>query len=299
MNIRESRPDFMIVGAPKSATTTLHRALCRYPDIFMTEPKEPAFFSNPERQSNGMEWYRQLFDAADPEQLRGEASSTYSRHPYDTAPNTIDPWPEIARCFQGLSLVYLVRDPISRSYSHYRHWLRKGNRGTFEEAMESEPPIIDCSRYRIQIERIQSVMGDVPMFIETFDRMSLSQSDVVQEVRDFLGLQEMALDDDRSVHENKHGYEVVLGQYLKTLPFGATIRAATPQRLRTLGKTILIASPLRRMMDRQVKPFPMLSETKKRLREKFEPDIAFIESLVTRSLDSWRSDAAESSVTNT
>ena len=37
-------PDFLVVGAPKAATTALHVALARHPGLFMSAVKEPKFF---------------------------------------------------------------------------------------------------------------------------------------------------------------------------------------------------------------------------------------------------------------
>ena len=41
-------PDFIIIGAMKSATSTLHDQLNMHDSIFMTNPKEPNFFSDNE-----------------------------------------------------------------------------------------------------------------------------------------------------------------------------------------------------------------------------------------------------------
>ena len=51
-------PDFIIIGAMKSATSTLHEQLAVQPGIFMSRPKEPNFFSNDEIVARGLDWYR-------------------------------------------------------------------------------------------------------------------------------------------------------------------------------------------------------------------------------------------------
>ena len=58
------RPDFIVIGAMKSATTTLHEQLARQPGIFMCHPKEPNFFSDDENYARGWGWYGSLFRAA-------------------------------------------------------------------------------------------------------------------------------------------------------------------------------------------------------------------------------------------
>ena len=58
------RPDFIVVGAMKSATTTLHEQLARQPGVFMSRPKEPNFFSDDAIYARGWGWYSSLFRAA-------------------------------------------------------------------------------------------------------------------------------------------------------------------------------------------------------------------------------------------
>ena len=55
------KPDFLIVGAMKCATSTLHDQLSLQPGIFMTELKEPNFFSNDEQYCKGLDWYLSHF----------------------------------------------------------------------------------------------------------------------------------------------------------------------------------------------------------------------------------------------
>jgi hypothetical protein len=79
-------PDFYIVGQPKSGTTALYQMLRRHPQIFMPENKEPWFFASelhertpprPLGTPTTLEQYTELFAAAGPAQLAGEASALY------------------------------------------------------------------------------------------------------------------------------------------------------------------------------------------------------------------------------
>src|SRR3989338_1474119 len=76
-------PDFFIVGAAKSATTSLYAYLRQHPDIFMPAWKEPMFFSYGETPLNtrlpakNLYKYARMFAPAQPHQLMGEASTTY------------------------------------------------------------------------------------------------------------------------------------------------------------------------------------------------------------------------------
>ena len=81
-------PDFVIIGAMKCATTTLHEQLDAQAGVFMSEPKEPNFFSNDEQFQRGIDWYLSLFSSAQPGDLCGESSTHYTKLP--TYPSTID-----------------------------------------------------------------------------------------------------------------------------------------------------------------------------------------------------------------
>jgi ATP-binding cassette subfamily B protein len=80
-------PDFYIAGHPKSGTTALYEMLRRHPQIFMSEEKEPWYFSQelaeraPPRKPfalpDSFEHYTSLFAGARPDQIAGEASTTY------------------------------------------------------------------------------------------------------------------------------------------------------------------------------------------------------------------------------
>ena len=52
-------PTFVIVGAQKSGTTTLHDLLGQHPQIWVSEPKELHFFDK--HQGRGVEWYADQF----------------------------------------------------------------------------------------------------------------------------------------------------------------------------------------------------------------------------------------------
>ena len=107
-------PDFIVIGAARSGTTTLYEYLKLHPDIVMSTPKEPAFFAVDKFYNKGIKWYSNLFGSVGQQQLCGEASTHY----------TVDPYTAIAakRIHERLphvKLIYIMRSPIDRCYSHY------------------------------------------------------------------------------------------------------------------------------------------------------------------------------------
>ncbi|MCH6588336.1 MAG: sulfotransferase, partial [Proteobacteria bacterium] len=77
------RPDFFIVGAPRCGTTAMYHYLEAHPEIFMSEEKEPHYFSSIETSSihprviRDKKKYLALFKKANNAKAIGEASTSY------------------------------------------------------------------------------------------------------------------------------------------------------------------------------------------------------------------------------
>lgn len=111
-------PDFIIGGAPKCATTALFDYLAQHPQVFTTTPKEPHYFASaalgrPVMQGDyTREAYAALFAGREPGQVAGEGSTHYLHHAAAVAPLMANHVPQ-AR------LIFCLREPASRAYSHF------------------------------------------------------------------------------------------------------------------------------------------------------------------------------------
>ena len=108
-------PNLFIPGAGKSGTSSLHEYLKQHPDIFMSEVKEPHFFSHDSRFYNGREEYSKLFESAAGVRYRGESSTGYMAFP-----KVVE---RIKKEITRPKFIFVLRNPIDRAYSHYR-WLQ-------------------------------------------------------------------------------------------------------------------------------------------------------------------------------
>ena len=111
--------DFLIVGAQKCGTTSLHRYLSAHPQIEMPRSKELDFFSNDKYFSKGLEYYQGFFaHLEDQNILSGEASPQYMY--CDIAPQ------RISAAYPDVRLIMCLRDPVERAISHLRMNRRRG-----------------------------------------------------------------------------------------------------------------------------------------------------------------------------
>lgn len=107
-------PNLIIIGGLKCGTTSIHHYLGLHPEIQMSKPKELNFFVRELNWDLGLPWYEGRFDSRAP--VRGESSPHYTNAPryQGVAARIRDNTPDA-------KLLYMVRDPISRILSHWRH----------------------------------------------------------------------------------------------------------------------------------------------------------------------------------
>ena len=171
-------PNLVVIGAMKCGTSALHRYLGMHPEVAMSEPKELNFFFGPARDSDqvpvvdewssggpsagnwhrGREWYVRHFPAE--ATVRGESSPGY------TSPSFPRVAQRMAAMIPDASLVYLVRDPIDRAISQYRHHLADGveTRALEEAVLDPDSQYVSRGRYHERLEP----------FLRCFDRRQIA-----------------------------------------------------------------------------------------------------------------------------
>lgn len=141
-------PDFIIIGAEKCGTTSLHQYICQHPAVVPPVEKEIDFFDL--EYERGLDWYLAHFPPIHPEaqQISGETSANYFYN--DGAPR------RIFQHFPNTKLILILRNPVDRTISRYNMMVRNG-----AEVRDFETAI------REEMERIQQAMeGDtIPWWV--------------------------------------------------------------------------------------------------------------------------------------
>jgi hypothetical protein len=177
-------PNFLVIGAMKAGTTSLHRYLRAHPQVFMPEEKELHFFVAERHWGRGRGWYEAQFTEATGAVAVGEASPTYSMHPeFSGVPD------RVAELLPEVRLVYCVRHPVERMRSHYLHELEKGReRAPIERALAADPRYLNTSRYGMQLEQYLARFPAEQLLIITAEQLRRDRTATVGRVLRFLGV---------------------------------------------------------------------------------------------------------------
>lgn len=120
--------NLVIPGAAKSGTSALHDSLARHPNIDMSDRKEPHFFSIDATYAQGPQSHNALFTPTEATRYFGESSTGYMISEKALA--------RIATDLVNPKIIFLLRHPVDRSFSHYRWRYRLGlEKRSFSDAL--------------------------------------------------------------------------------------------------------------------------------------------------------------------
>jgi hypothetical protein len=178
-------PAFIIIGAMKSGTSSLHHYLRQHPEICMSSAKEPNFFIEAGNFGKGMDWYRSIF--ADHTKICGEASPAYSkRHRHPGVPERLH------RLVPHVKLIYVLRDPIDRMLSHYLHNRILGRETRpFADAIAARSyrnNYVRTSMYRFQLEAFLERFPLKRILLVTAEDLKDKRTEVLERIFRFIGV---------------------------------------------------------------------------------------------------------------
>ncbi len=282
-------PDFFIIGAAKCGTTSLHKYLVSHPDIFMPELKEPEYYSKNELYEKNKDWYLSLFQGASSEQLVGEGSTTYSRFPHiPLVPS------RIYKDNPNAKFIYVMREPVSRAYSHYRHHMRLGVTCTFEEAIEKDDIYIDCSKYIQQINQYLEFFPIKNFLFVYYEEFKENPKIILREILDHLCVKQLDLTASGQIFSNVTGKEFYIRskttKRLRKVSFINYIAEIMPQAIKDSLFSLFMRTRTFRDIGNELE-YPRMSEhTSKKLIKYFAPYNKQLEVLINKTTpDIWHS----------
>lgn len=267
-------PDFIVIGAMKTGTTSLFHYLRDHPQVFMPWRKELHFFSHDANWERGVSWYEDQFANASPGQRVGEASPSYSKcHLF---PATSD---RLAEVIPKARIIYLVRDPVTRLQSQYLDMLKYATETrSITKAVATYDDYIHTSCYGMQLEPYVKKFGTERILVETSERLRADPISVVKRVLRFLDVDPAAMPRLKPIEANRSADKRIpsrLGRYF----------------LRSRGWEDFGHMPewthrvLMRQSSHRAARLPL--KLQRTLRDRFAPDIRLLQELVDVDLSDW------------
>jgi len=300
-------PNFLLVGAAKSATSSLHSYLDQHPQILMASQKESWFFSfyekPPDYDSPGvlsnpvtdLPTYLTLFNDAGPDQKLGDASPSYLYTYEDTIRNIRKLYSREA--LSQLKIIISLREPVSRAYSQYYTFKRKvrepldfaqaTRQCTAQQRLDQNWNIfydyLGFGMYSKQVEAFQQAFGTDRVLVLLFDDIHADIKKTCRDIFTFLEVDSNFSVDDKVKHNSVSGEPrlkwIVAALFAKN-KLKRVIAALIPKKLRMIMLGIIVKPLLKReTMD---------AETYRRLVDYFIQDIVKLEKLIDRDLSAWR-----------
>lgn len=301
-------PDFILVGAAKGATTSLHHYMSEHPEIQMPEIKETWFFSfmnNPPKYSSpgvlssvvsDLEEYSGLFEGVGSGLKIGDASPSYLYTHEDVIRNIRDVYPEDK--LSDLRIIISLREPGARAFSQYWTFKRRDEEPlSFEEAID--PKVISqrmednwnifydytgFSRYHDQVKAYVDAFGKDRVQILLYDDIQDNPLEACRKIFSFIGVDEN-FEPSVSVKHNSLTGEARLKFVIRMLtsenPIKRKFAALIPEKV----KNKIRYSVAKILLKRDV----MSLDTRQKLSTLYLPEINRLEKLINRDLEAWKS----------
>ena len=195
-------PDFLVLGAQKGGTTTLHALLRQHRDLYLPEAKELHYFSLHDHRD--LRWYADHFQGATPEQRCGDITPYYLFHPRSPA--------GIKQTLPDVQLIALLRDPVERALSQFFHAQRlgfetleleaaldaeQGRLTDAEEALQRPGSVhfshqkhsyVSRSRYEHQLDRYLDLFPEQQLLVCRSEDLFIDTLSCLNRITTFLGL---------------------------------------------------------------------------------------------------------------
>lgn len=298
-------PDFLIVGAAKSGTSSLHSYLSKHPDIYMPEKRKELYFWHVATNTNRsiidhagegniptqLGEYLEYFKDAREEQITGEACPSYlyfHDHVLQNLKRHHTNWEDV-------KIIVILREPVSRIISQYRFVCKKQLDPeilSFSDSLKAEADRVErnellpdlfyteVSRYVGQVEFYRKNFNNVHVCL--YDDLKEKPRELLENLCAFLGVDSSRLPE--------FNFDVVnASNDAKKLKYPSIVNQA-----RSAGSTLLgwlpdkVKSSLREHFEGMLsEPVIVPDDEVHRLNEMFKEEVERLETTLSRDLSSW------------
>lgn len=295
-------PDFLIIGAARSGTTSLYYSLRRHPGVFMPDLKEPFYLSFVDEipEFTGLHFlrermwttrdYAELFAEARDGQLLGEASTSYLYMYEKTIANIQQVY---GRAAESLRLIAILRNPVERTFSNYLLLKTAGwDDISFDQYLDQnftrdrmsrrwDYDYVGLGRYAEAIKLYSQKFPN--LFVALYEDLK-EPNRLLEDLFGFLDLESITLPD-LNLRANASG-EPRSRRAMQLLDaagrWASPVRRWVPYSLR-----VRLASYRERMRRSLLRETVMSASQRRRLLDLFSDDILALQDLIGRDLSAW------------
>lgn len=294
-------PNFLVIGAARSGTTSLYRYLGQHPDVFMSPRKEPSFFAyeghpldfcGPRDRELGVPAYavttraeyEALFAGRTHERAVGEASPFYLC--------TAEAADRIARLVPDARLIAVLRDPSARAFSQYAMFVRdRRERLPFRRALAACEArrranwapgwqYLELGFYARQLRRYYARFPPEQIKVVFYEDLCRDPLALCREVFAFLGVDPSFAPDVTLRHNSSRLKRRRLDRLLNRPHLGRTIaRRVLPAAVRRVVR--------RRLEQRLYRTLRLAPADRARLVDIYREEILELQRMTGRDLSSW------------
>ena len=295
-----SLPNFIIIGAVRSGTTSVYEYLRQHPQVFMCPFKQTNFFIsdlekpifngprgsilNRERVDN-LEDYQALFNGVRSEHAIGEASPRYL-----FTPGTAN---RIKQLLPDVTLLAILRNPIDRAFSEYSMSKREGLEpcDSFVEALADQErrlreqwafcEYINKGFYSCQIEEYYKCFNRAQIHVYLFEDLIQNPAGLLQNIFKIIRVDQNFIPD-TSKKYNASGLiknPVLRVLWTRTQPARSIVGAIVPKNFREGAQRFFAMRTLAKL--------ELIPEVRDHLLDIYREDILKLQDLINRDLSAW------------
>jgi len=292
----EAKPNFLVVGAAKSGTTSLFNYLNQHPDIYIPEVKECRFFSQLPKNFNGLgaeffpnsgitdeKEYFNLFKGFE-DKVCGDISNDYLYYYEESIVNI--------KKYLGdeVKILIILRNPIDRAYSNYMHAIRDGWENlTFEESIIQESSRIKENwGWSYHYVKTGFYYNQVKAYVDNFKYIKIYLYDELKDSENFIGsifeflnVKKINIENRQKVF-NASGYpkNKIIQKFINN-------ESILKKIIKPIAKKIFPQNSLNIIKSNNLKKVPLNLKTRQYLQDVYIEDIEKLSNLIDRDLTHW------------
>jgi len=296
-------PNFVIIGAQKSASSFLHSCLNDHPDCFLPEDEIP-FFESPDYENSTLSALEKHFEN------RSEKCLGIKRPNYIGKPEVPK---RILHHLPNAKLIAVLRNPVERTISAYYHYINGGyipgmdietgmrkllGESSFQEQYKRSHEILEFGYYYKYLSQYQDYYNNRKLFILLHDEVLETPLERIQQVYQFLGLDSSFVPPSLQSSPQKVTYNLAYVKLLSSVRnqllyvYNEDKTRRYPRKLSQWQKQVIKAI---KMLNTAIlgkllpNKKPKVSfHLKKEIYEHYKSDIKSLEMFLGRSLEHWR-----------